>query len=152
MPLVSERTPRWRNVIGMILLVAIFGIVLFVLRQGSSVQRAVNTSIDSSDRSDCRAAISATFAELRDRRDNLSASLQQQYARAQLDSFAGTRPQPETVDRYAMTEAALAAAILAVEQLPNLGKAVEHGWAPSKEARSVVPDLPRHVSPCPKVG
>jgi len=160
MPLVSERIPRWRSAIAVVLLVAIFGTVLFLARQGTSVQRAVDASNSNSGRNDCRAVIQAARRDVIDR---LSLTLDvDRTSHDQLlgEALLGSRlPTPRgsdaivadylaVYDKLTM-DRALAQAL--PSELPDVDTLVNKGgWMPTLAADGTVGRV--HFDPCPQVG
>src|SRR5262249_46315811 len=111
--------------------------------------RAANRA--QAEQSNCRATFSGYFSALRDQVIILQGSITEQDAAAKLAAYRdGRLPDAQTLAAGAETVAKLGTALQAVNEVPNLGTAVKHGWVPTVAQRATVPDLPHRVPRCPE--
>jgi len=66
LPLVSEKTPRWRNIVGLTLLIIILVVGYLTFTRLGSQGDAVNATRDSVERTDCARQVNAEQSKVRD--------------------------------------------------------------------------------------
>ncbi len=130
MPLVSEKTPRWRNIIGLVMLVAILGAVILTAVVVFNQSTAIDATKESVARTDCARRVNAEQTGVRD-----AATLADRAARRYLDNVlyeqatTGMRPTVEQQQQRAPEFRALIDAAVkaddAVKALPDPAKEVE---------------------------
>jgi hypothetical protein len=131
---VSENTPRWRNIVGLVMLVAILAAVILtavvVFNQNGSID-ATKVSVA---RTDCARQVNAEQVAIRD-----AATLADRAARRYLDSVlyeqatTGVRPTPEQQQQRAVEFGKL------VERANETDKAVSELPDPAKEVDRLCP-------------
>jgi len=94
-------------------------------RSGNDASQSVQ---ESTRRTDCRSAYNADFTEVVRRRDGLNTTFNRQLGAALLARVNGEPPDPVAIAAFEQTNTDLAAAQRAVDALPKLDDAVDHGY------------------------
>lgn len=129
------RVREWFPIVVSVVALALVGVL------SAATFSAADRSSQASDRTDCRSKYSALFQQKRDQRDNLDADLNAQLGQALLNSQTGARPQAEEVARYTKTHDELDAAVKAVDALPRIDVAADHGFTLDGKSYPACPNV-----------